>query len=76
MAAIRKPGKSGQELVMVPVAITAKVDGFRRAGQGHSAKRTIWPAGTFTERQLAQLQAEPMLIVEILTEGEGGGSNE
>lgn len=66
MAAIRKPGKSGQEPVMVPVAITAKVDGFRRAGRGHSAKRTIWPPGTFTEQQLAQLKAEPMLVVEVL----------
>lgn len=57
---------AGLEPVNAPIAITAKKDGFRRAGRAHSAQRTIWPAKTFNQAQLAQLQAEPMLVVEVL----------
>jgi len=68
--------KDGAELVMVPVAITSKIDGFRRAGRAHAAKRTIWPPGTWTEKQLDQLKAEPILIVEVLPAGETGAKPE
>lgn len=45
------------------IIITAKVDGFRRAGMAHPARATEHPDGTFTPKQLAQLRAEPMLVV-------------
>lgn len=51
-----------------PVRITAKRDGFRRAGMAHSAQATTHAGGTFTEEQVRQLLAEPMLVVEILPE--------
>lgn len=47
------------------VRITAKVAGFRRAGMAHPAEPVDHEAGTFTEAQLAALQAEPMLVVEV-----------
>lgn len=46
------------------IIITAKKDGFRRCGIAHSAKRVEYPADAFTSEQLAELQAEPMLVVE------------
>ncbi|NIX75390.1 HI1506-related protein [Microvirga terricola] len=36
--------------------------GFRRAGVAHPADKT-WPADAFTEEQLEQLRAEPLLTV-------------
>lgn len=52
------------------IRITAKQDGFRRAGITHSATPTEYPADRFTAEQWAQLQAEPMLVVEIRPEPE------
>lgn len=46
------------------IRITARRDGFRRAGLAHPARPVEHPAERFTELQLAQLQAEPMLTVE------------
>ena len=46
------------------IIITAKKDGFRRCGIAHSAKRVEYPADAFSSEQLAELQAEPMLVVE------------
>lgn len=46
------------------IKIISKRAGFRRCGIEHPDKPVIHPAGTFTEEQLAQLEAEPMLIVE------------
>jgi hypothetical protein len=50
------------------IIITAKKDGFRRAGVSHPARPTEYRADAFTEEQLAELQAEPMLVVEIVVE--------
>lgn len=50
----------------MPVIITAKKDGFRRAGLAHPAKATEHPDGRFTPTQLAALQAEPMLVVQVV----------
>ena len=48
------------------VQITAKKDGFRRAGVAHPAVMTEYADGTFTDEQLAQLKAEPMLTVKVI----------
>jgi hypothetical protein len=48
------------------IIITAKKDGFRRCGVAHSAKRVEYPADAFSPEQLAELQAEPMLVVELV----------
>lgn len=47
----------------MPIVITSKQDGFRRAGIAHPAKPTEHPDDRFDEEQLAALEAEPMLIV-------------
>lgn len=44
--------------------ITSKKDGFRRAGVSHPAREVEYPADKFSAEQIAQLEAEPMLIVE------------
>lgn len=50
------------------IRITAKREGFRRAGVAHCGTRD-WPDGTFAPEQLAALKAEPMLVVEEIREG-------
>ncbi|MCR4442958.1 MAG: HI1506-related protein [Peptococcaceae bacterium] len=50
------------------VKIISKMAGFRRCGITHPAGPTVYPDGTFDEKQLAILQAEPMLIVEVIPE--------
>lgn len=49
------------------IRITAKKDGFRRAGMAHTGTRD-YPDGRFSPEQLALLQAEPLLRVEVLAE--------
>lgn len=51
----------------MPVRITAKSEGFRRCGIEHTCKPITWPDGQFTPQQLKRLQAEPMLVVEVIT---------
>lgn len=46
------------------ITITAKVDGFRRAGMAHPASVTEHPGDAFTPEQLDALKSEPMLVVE------------
>lgn len=48
------------------IRITAKRDGFRRAGLAHPTYPTEHNAHDFTAEQLAALKAEPMLVVETL----------
>lgn len=50
------------------IRITAKKDGFRRAGIAHAGTRD-YPDGRFSPEQLAALQAESLLRVEMLLEG-------
>lgn len=52
----------------MPVRIASKQDGFRRCGVAHSCKPVIWPDERFTSAQLKQLQAEPMLIVDLVSD--------
>jgi hypothetical protein len=47
------------------IKITAKKDGFRRCGMAHPSVPTEHPDETFSQDQLAELQAEPMLVVEV-----------
>lgn len=49
----------------MPITITSKKDGFRRAGMAHPAKPNTYPDGTFTAEQLKALQADPMLVVHV-----------
>jgi hypothetical protein len=44
--------------------ITAKRDGFRRAGIAHPGTATEHEASNFTDDQIEQLKTEPMLVVE------------
>jgi hypothetical protein len=48
------------------IRITSKVEGFRRAGMAHSTKPQEYPDHKFSKEQIAALQAEPMLKVEII----------
>lgn len=48
------------------IIITAKKDGFRRCGMAHSAKPVQHGDDAFSAAQLEQLQAEPMLVVELI----------
>lgn len=47
------------------IDITAKRDGFRRAGLVHSEITVTYPLSDFTKEQLEQLQNETMLVVAI-----------
>lgn len=44
------------------LTITAKKDGFRRAGRAWKGTTTV-DADKFTKEQIAALKAEPMLVV-------------
>lgn len=52
----------------MPIQITARRDGFRRAGISHGESSTEYPDDYFTAKQLAELRAEPMLIVVSVTD--------
>jgi len=52
------------------IVITSKIDGFRRAGMVHSTTPTPYAENRFTSEQLAQLQAEPNLVVQLLPKSE------
>lgn len=53
------------------IRITSQREGFRRAGIAHPAAATDHPDDAFTAEQLAALQAEPMLTVEIIEDKAG-----
>lgn len=48
------------------IRIISKKEGFRRCGISHSEEPKFYPDNRFTKPQLKQLQAEPMLIVDVL----------
>ncbi len=45
------------------ITIVSKVAGFRRCGMAHPDTAVTHKAGTFTDEQIARLEAEPMLVV-------------
>jgi len=54
------------------VRIRSKKNGFRRCGVAHPEKPVDYPDEKFTKGQLAILNAEPMLVVEILPDPSKG----
>ncbi|MHC0025777.1 HI1506-related protein [Enterobacter vonholyi] len=60
------------------IDITAKRDGFRRAGMVHSEQTRTYPLSQFTKEQIRQLQEEPMLVVAIrnANEQQAGATDE
>ncbi len=48
------------------IRIRSKKEGFRRCGIAHSEKPVDYPDDKFTKKQLQELKAEPMLLVEEL----------
>lgn len=58
-------GKNPDE-ALIKLSIQAKQAGFRRAGRAWSTEPEIVDAADFSEEQLAQLKAEPMLIVQAV----------
>lgn len=57
------------------IRIRSTVNGFRRAGMAHPTGPVVHEDGVFTEEQLAQLHAEPRLVVEVLDDRESAGSS-
>ena len=55
------------------IRITSKKDGFRRCGVAHPKSATDHPDNRFTEDQLQILQAEPILVVQVVTGGTDPG---
>ena len=55
------------------IQITSKRDGFRRCGVAHPKSTTQYPDNRFTAEQLKILQAEPMLVVQVVDGGAGQG---
>ncbi len=50
------------------IRIRSQKDGFRRAGVAHSKEWREYPDDKFGTEQLAALQAEPMLQVEVVAD--------
>lgn len=48
---------------MGQITITAKRNGFMRCGVAHKDTPVVWKDGAFTDAQIAELKAEPMLVV-------------
>ena len=48
------------------IKITSRKDGFRRCGVAHPSMPAEHSPDAFTQEQLAELMAEPMLVVEVL----------
>lgn len=48
------------------IRISSKQEGFRRCGVAHPKEATEHQDDAFTPEQLKQLQAEPMLVVELV----------
>lgn len=53
--------------------ITSKRAGFRRGGLAHPAEAVDHARSRFTEEQIAELKAEPMLVVEEISAGKQSG---
>jgi len=50
------------------IRIKSKRHNFRRCGMAHPKEAVQYPYGRFSKAELAALQAEPMLVVEIVEE--------
>lgn len=52
------------------IRIRSQKDGFRRCGVAHSKQWREYEDDRFTEEELAALQGEPMLQVEVVADPE------
>lgn len=57
--------QTGETMPEIVVRISAKREGFRRAGMAHSKAATEHPLSRFTPDQVEELLAEPNLMVEL-----------
>ncbi|HGF8946772.1 TPA: HI1506-related protein [Yersinia enterocolitica] len=60
----------------MPIQITAKRDGFRRCGMAHSDKTQTYADGHFSPSVLAELMAEPMLVVSHVPDAQQGNAEQ
>ncbi|EKN3723871.1 TPA: hypothetical protein PXJ53_003308 [Yersinia enterocolitica] len=60
----------------MPIQITAKRDGFRRCGIAHSDKTQTYADGHFSPSVLAELMAEPMLVVSYVPDGQAENTDQ
>ncbi|HHZ1080626.1 TPA: HI1506-related protein [Yersinia enterocolitica] len=60
----------------MPIQITAKRDGFRRCGMAHSDKTQTYADDHFSPKVLAELKAEPMLVVSHVPDGQQGNAEQ
>jgi hypothetical protein len=63
-------GKTLDKEELKMIKIRSKKAGFRRCGIAHPKEAVQYPDDRFSEEELAILQAEPMLVVEIVKEQE------
>lgn len=49
------------------IRISSKREGFRRCGIAHTVTPVDYPDDRWSPAELAQLKAEPMLTVEVIT---------
>lgn len=54
----------------MPIKITSKRNNFRRCGVEHPKEPKTYPDGAFTPAEIAIMQADPMLAVEIVKKTE------
>lgn len=55
------------------IKISSRKEGFRRCGVAHPKGVVEYPDGHWTEEQLADLRAEPMLVVTVIEDGSNPG---
>ena len=60
----------------MPIKITSARDGFRRCGMAHSKQTTQYPDGKFSKKEIAILENESMLTVEVIDGKSSNGKNE
>ncbi|BFI53731.1 HI1506-related protein [Yersinia pseudotuberculosis] len=60
----------------MPIQITAKRDGFRRCGVAHSDKTQTYADSHFSPKVLAELKAEPMLVVSHVPDSQQGNTEQ
>jgi len=57
------------------ITIKSKNAGFRRCGIAYTREETQYPDNRFSKEELAIIQAEPMLVVEIIPDQEEKGED-
>lgn len=65
------PSTPAAEIKVTQLQVRSLVAGFRRAGRAWPAEEVTVKADEFTDAQIEQLLAEPMLVVLPIAEEEG-----